>query len=77
LFGPGLERFADFEDAVHAGGVSGDGELLEGLLGVTAGRLGVVLGGFDGGQVAKDDGTPALSAAVGDMLTLDVTNVRR
>ncbi len=54
--GPLLEGFADFEDSVHAGGVPGDGELLEGLFGVDAGGLGVVLGGCDGGQVAEDDG---------------------
>ena len=51
-----LEGFADFEHAVHAGGVPGDAELFEGLPGVGAGGFGVVLGGFDGGQVAEDDG---------------------
>src|SRR5579875_4026944 len=55
-FGPLLEGLADFQDPVHAGGVPGDAELLEGLLGVGAGGFGVVLGGFDGGQVAEDDG---------------------
>ncbi len=51
-----LEGLADFEHSVHAGGVPGDAELVEGLSGVGAGGLGVVLGGFDGGQVAEDDG---------------------
>jgi hypothetical protein len=50
-----LEGLADFEHPVHAGGVPGDAELVEGLPGVGAGGLGVVLGGFDGGQVAEDD----------------------
>ena len=63
LFGPGLEGFADFEDAVHAGGVPGDGELLEGALGVAAGGLGIVLGCRGRGQVAEDDG--ALLVVVG------------
>src|SRR5690349_15955906 len=44
-----LEGLADFEDPVHAGGVPGGAELLQGLLGVGAGGLGVVHGGFDGG----------------------------
>jgi hypothetical protein len=56
LFGPRLEGLADFEDSVHAGGIPGDGELLESLFGVAAGGLGVLLGCFDGGQVAQDDG---------------------
>src|SRR5271163_1767250 len=50
-----LEGLADFQHPVHAGGVPGDAELVEGLPGVGAGGLGVVLGGFDGGQVAEDD----------------------
>ena len=41
---------------MHAGGVPGDSELVESLFGVAAGGLGVVLRGFDGGQVAEDDG---------------------
>ena len=41
---------------MHAGGIPGDRELLKGPFGVAAGGLGVVLGGFDGGQVAEDDG---------------------
>ena len=44
-----LEGFADFEHAVHAGGVPGGAEQFEGLLGVGAGGFGVVLGSFDGG----------------------------
>ena len=56
LLGPLLEGLADFEYPVHAGGVPGDGELVEGLFGVAAGGLGIVLGGCDGGQVAEDDG---------------------
>ena len=52
-----LEGLADFEHAVHAGGVPGGPEQFEGLLGVGAGSFGVVLCGFDGGQVAEDDGT--------------------
>jgi integrase len=56
LLGPGLEGFADVEDAVHAGGIPGDGQLLEGLLGVVARGFRVTLGGFDGGQVSEDDG---------------------
>ena len=51
-----LEGLADFQDAVHAGGVPGAAELIESLDGVVAGGFGVVLGGFDGGQVAEDDG---------------------
>ncbi len=51
-----LEGLADFEYPVHAGGVPGDAELVEGLPGVGAGGFGVVLAGFDGGQVAEDDG---------------------
>jgi hypothetical protein len=51
-----LEGLADFEYPVYAGGVPGDAELVEGLPGVGAGAFGVVLGGFDGGQVAEDDG---------------------
>src|ERR1700761_5553485 len=39
--GPGLESLADVENAVHASGVPGGGELLEGLLGVGAGSFGV------------------------------------
>lgn len=54
--GPGLEGAADVVHAVHAGGVPGDGELVEGLLGVGACGFGVLLGDFDGGQVAEDDG---------------------
>ncbi len=54
-FGVRLEGLADFEDAIHAGGVPGAAELVEGLDGVVAGGVGVVLGGFDGGQVAEDD----------------------
>lgn len=53
--GVGLEGLADFEDAVHAGGVPGAAELVEGLDRVVAGGFGVVLGSFDGGQVAEDD----------------------
>ena len=49
-----LEGLADVEDAVHAGGVPLSAELVEGLDGIVAGGLGVVLGGFGGGQVAED-----------------------
>jgi hypothetical protein len=55
--GVGLEGLADFQDTVHAGGVPGAAELVEGLDGVVTGSFGVMLGGFDGGQVAKDDST--------------------
>jgi hypothetical protein len=48
-----LEGLADFKYPVHAGGVPGDAQLVEGLPGV--GGIGVALGGFDGGQVAEDD----------------------
>ena len=51
-----LEGLADVEHPVHAGGIPGDAELVESLPGVGAGGFGVVLGGFDGGQVAEDDG---------------------
>lgn len=51
-----LEGLADFEHPVHAGGIPGDAELVEGLPGVGAGGFRVVLGGFDGGQVAENDG---------------------
>ena len=50
-----LEGLADFEHPVDAGGISGDAELVQGLPGVGAGGFGVVLGGFDGGQVAEND----------------------
>ena len=56
-----LEGLADFEDAVHAGGVPGAAELVEGLDCVVAGGFGVVLGGFDGGQVAEDDAASSVA----------------
>jgi hypothetical protein len=50
-----LEGLADFQDAVHAGRWIAPAELAQGLDGVVAGGFGVVLGGFDGGQVVEDD----------------------
>ena len=47
-----LEGLPYFEYAVHAGGIPGAAKLVEGLDRVVAGGFGVVLGGFDGGQVA-------------------------
>ena len=38
------------------GDIPGNSELLEGLLGVVARGFRVTLGGFNGGQVAEDDG---------------------
>lgn len=53
--GPWLEGLADFDHPVHAGGVPGAAELVERLLGVLAGGLGIALGGFESSQVAEDD----------------------
>jgi hypothetical protein len=50
-----LEGLSDFEHTVHPSGVPGDAELVEGLYGIGASGFRVVLGGFDGGQVAEDD----------------------
>src|ERR1019366_6487049 len=54
--GPWVQGLADFEHPVHAGRVPGAGELVQGLLGVLAGSFGGPLGGFDGREVAEDDG---------------------
>ena len=62
-----LEGLADFEHAVHAGGVPGGPEQFEGLLGVGAGSFGVVLCGFDGGQVAGMTLRPRLPATDGSL----------
>src|SRR5262245_31935728 len=54
--GPLLQCLADFEHPVHASRVPGSSELVERLLGVLAGGLGVTVGSFDGRQVAEDHG---------------------
>ena len=54
--GPLLQCLADFEHPVHASRVPGSCELVERLLGVLAGGLGVSVGSFDGRQVAEDHG---------------------
>ncbi len=46
--GAGLQGLAHVKDPVHAGGVPGAAELVQGLFGVPACAFGVAAGGFDG-----------------------------
>jgi hypothetical protein len=49
-----LKSSAYLTDAIHAGRVPGDGELVHGFLGVGAGRFVVLPCCLDGGEIAED-----------------------